>query len=76
MVSFVGASKVVGALVKPVLEDVAKDLGKDLGKAKTKAWVTRAARLLPHDEFLKAYGKALKELVEIIGEELRGEHHS
>ena len=62
-----GAGKAIGALVKPVLEDVAKDFSKN----KTKAWLRRAAKLIPHDEFLKAYGKALKELVEIIDEELR-----
>jgi hypothetical protein len=61
-----GAGKAIGKLVEPVLEDTVKDFAKD----KTKAWLRSAARLIPHDEFLKAYGKALKELVEVIDEEL------
>lgn len=61
-----GAGKAVGKLVEPVLGDTVKDFAKD----KTKAWLRGAARLIPHDEFLKAYGKALKELVEVIDEEL------
>ncbi len=62
-----GVGKVVGKLVEPVLEDLAKDLSKD----QAKSLLHRAAKLIPQDEYLKAYGKAIKELVEVIDEELR-----
>ena len=40
-----GASKAVGALAKPVLEDLAKDLAKDQGKSFLGKAMKRAAKL-------------------------------
>ncbi|HMV46922.1 MAG TPA: hypothetical protein PLD20_14220 [Blastocatellia bacterium] len=66
-----GAGKAAGALAKPVLEDLAKDIAKDPGKSLLAGAKKRAAKLILHNDFLKLYGKALKELIEVIEEELR-----
>ena len=69
------AGKTVGALVEPVLKSLAQDIAKDIAKDKSKGFINKylgqAANLIPHDDFVKTYGKVIRELVDTIDEELR-----
>ncbi len=64
------ALQAVGALVKPVVEDFAKDLAQDIAKDQAKGWFGKGVKLLHKDTQEKAIVKAVKELVQVIDEEL------
>jgi len=66
-----GVTQAAGALVKPVLKGFAEDLGKDVAKDQTKKWLGKAFNSLQKDANEKALGKAVKELVQLIDDELR-----
>jgi Trp operon repressor/energy-coupling factor transporter ATP-binding protein EcfA2 len=65
-----GAAEAVGILVKPILEDLAKDSAKDYAKDFFKDCLKKVIRLPEKDVQKEAYGKALKEFLELVEQEL------
>ena len=66
-----GVTQAAGVVVYPILQDLAKDAAKDYGKDFFKDCLKKVIRL-PEPNLLKeAYGKALKEFLELIEEELK-----
>jgi predicted NACHT family NTPase len=66
-----GVSKAAGVIIYPILEDLAKDAAKDYGKDFFKDCLKKVIRLPEPDVLKEAYGKALKEFLELIEEELK-----
>jgi hypothetical protein len=66
-----GVTQATGALVKPVLEDFAEDVVNDSAKEYVKRCFGNVFKPLQKDAHEKALGKALKELVQLIDDELR-----
>jgi hypothetical protein len=65
-----GVTKAVGLLAKPILEEFAKDTGKDFAKDFFKDALKKVIHL-PEPNILKeAYGKALKEFLQLMEQEL------
>jgi HEAT repeats/NACHT domain len=65
-----GVAKAAGLLAKPILEDFAKDTGKDFAKDFFKDGLKKVIHL-PEPNILKeAYGKALKEFLQLMEQEL------
>lgn len=73
-----GVTQATGALVRPVLEDFAKDVVKDKAKDYVKRCFGGVFKPLQKETHQKALGKALKELLQLIDDELRnaGIHES
>jgi hypothetical protein len=65
-----GVTKATGALVRPVLEDFAKDLAKDSAKGVVKPYFGKLFEPVKKEAHEKAIGKALKELVQLIDDEI------
>jgi predicted NACHT family NTPase len=65
-----GAVEAAGILVKPILEDLAKDSAKDYAKDFFKDCLKKVIRLPEADVQKEAYGKALKEFLELVQQEL------
>ncbi|NJN57335.1 MAG: NACHT domain-containing protein [Leptolyngbyaceae cyanobacterium SL_5_9] len=65
-----GAVEAAGILVKPVLEDLAKDSAKDYAKDFFKDCLKKVIRLREKDVQKEAYGKALREFLELVQQEL------
>lgn len=65
-----GAVETAGILVKPILEDLAKDSAKDYAKDFFKDCLKKVIRLPEKDVQKEAYGKALKEFLELMQQEL------
>ncbi|NMF57768.1 HEAT repeat domain-containing protein [Pseudanabaena yagii] len=66
-----GVTQAAGVVVYPILETLAQDAAKDYGKDFFKDCLKKVIRL-PEPNLLKeAYGKALKEFLELIEEELK-----
>jgi hypothetical protein len=65
-----GAVEAAGILIKPVLEDLAKDSAKDYAKDFFKDCLKKVIRLPEKDVQKEAYGKALKEFLELVQQEL------
>ncbi|BBC24371.1 NACHT domain-containing protein [Pseudanabaena sp. ABRG5-3] len=66
-----GVTQAAGVVVYPILESLAQDAAKDYGKDFFKDCLKKVIRL-PEPNLLKeAYGKALKEFLELIEEELK-----
>lgn len=63
-------TQAVGFLFKPVLEDLAKDAVKDVVKDKIKASFGSVFRAVGKDTLTRAYGRAVKELLQLIQDEL------
>src|SRR5262249_1524969 len=66
-----GAAQATGLLVKPVLEDLAKDVAKDGAKDYVKDCFGKVFKPLQLEAHQKAIGRALKDLVRVIDDELR-----
>jgi predicted NACHT family NTPase len=66
-----GVTQATGALVKPVLEDFAKDVLKDSAKDYVKSCFGSIFKSLKKEEHQKALGKAIKELTQLIDDQLR-----
>jgi hypothetical protein len=65
-----GATQAAGLIVKPILEEFAKDTGKDFAKDFFKDALKKVIHL-PEPNILKeAYGKALKEFLQLMEKEL------
>jgi HEAT repeats/NACHT domain len=65
-----GATQAAGLVVKPILEEFAKDTGKDFAKDFFKDALKKVIHL-PEPNILKeAYGKALKEFLQLMEQEL------
>jgi NACHT domain len=65
-----GLTKATGLIVKPILEEFAKDTGKDFAKDFFKDALKKVIHL-PEPNILKeAYGKALKEFLQLMEQEL------
>ncbi len=65
-----GATQLAGAIVKPILEDFAKDTGKDFAKDFFKDALKKVIHLPEPNVLKKAYGKALKEFLQLMEQEL------
>jgi hypothetical protein len=65
-----GALEAAGVLVRPILEDLAKDSAKDYAKDFFKDCLKKVIRLPEPDVQKEAYGKALKEFLELVQQEL------
>lgn len=65
-----GVVETAGILVKPILEDLAKDSAKDYAKDFFKDCLKKVIRLPEQDVQKEAYGRALKEFLELVQEEL------
>jgi HEAT repeats/NACHT domain len=65
-----GATQLAGAIVKPILEDFAKDTGKDFAKDFFKDALKKVIHLPEPDILKEAYGKALKEFLQLMEQEL------
>jgi HEAT repeats/NACHT domain len=69
-----GAAQAAGFIVKPILEEFAKDTGKDFAKDFFKDALKKVIHL-PEPNILKeAYGKALKEFLQLMEQELVNVH--
>jgi predicted hydrocarbon binding protein len=69
-----GAAKAAGFIVKPILEEFAKDTGKNFAKDFFKDALKKVIHL-PEPNILKeAYGKALKEFLQLMEQELVNVH--
>lgn len=66
-----GITQATGALVKPVLEDFAKDVVNDSAKDYVKNCFGSVFKSPKKEEHQKALGKAIKELAQLIDEQLR-----
>jgi hypothetical protein len=65
-----GVAKAAGLFAKPILEEFAKDTGKDFAKEFFKDGLKKVIHL-PEPNILKeAYGKALKEFLQLMEQEL------
>ncbi|TYQ27829.1 NACHT domain-containing protein [Pseudanabaena sp. UWO311] len=67
-----GVTQAAGVVVYPILQDLAKDAAKDYGKDFFKDCLKKVIRLPEHDVLKEAYGKALKNFLELIQDELQG----
>jgi predicted NACHT family NTPase len=65
-----GATQLAGAIVKPILEDFAKDTGKDFAKDFFKDALKKVIHLPEPNVLKEAYGKALKEFLQLMEQEL------
>lgn len=65
-----GVAQAAGLVFKPILEDLAKESAKDYAKDFFKDCLKKVVRLPEPDLQKEAYGKALKELLKLIQEEL------
>jgi HEAT repeats/NACHT domain len=65
-----GATQAVGIVVKPILEEFAKDTGKDFAKDFFKDALKKVIHLPEPDILKEAYGKALKEFLQLMEQEL------
>jgi predicted NACHT family NTPase len=65
-----GVTQVTGALVKPVLEDFAKDVVNDSAKDYVKNCFGNVFKSLQKDAHEKALGKTIKELAQLIDDQL------
>ena len=65
-----GIVQAAGILVKPIVEDLAKDATRDYTKEFFKNCLKKVIHLPEPDEQKKACGKALKEFLELVQEEL------
>jgi hypothetical protein len=65
-----GATQLAGAIVKPILEDFAKDTGKDFAKDFFKDALKKVIHLPEPNILTEAYGKALKEFLYLMEQEL------
>jgi HEAT repeat protein len=65
-----GVTQAAGFLFKPVLEELAKDAVKDIFKDKIKASFGSVFKAASRDTLTKAYGRAVKELLQLIQDEL------
>jgi hypothetical protein len=65
-----GATQAAGLIVKPILEEFAKDTGKDFAKDFFKDALKKAIHLPEPDILKEAYGKALKEFLQLMEQEL------
>ncbi len=66
-----GVTQAAGVVVYPILQSLAQDAAKDYGKDFFKDCVKKVIRLPEADVLKEAYGKALKEFLELIEEELK-----
>jgi predicted NACHT family NTPase len=66
-----GVTQAAGVVVYPILESLAQDAAKDYGKDFFKDCLKKVIRLPEPDVLKEAYGKALKEFLELIEEELK-----
>ncbi|MEI6330618.1 MAG: HEAT repeat domain-containing protein, partial [Pseudanabaena sp. ELA645] len=67
-----GVTKAAGVVVYPILESLAQDAAKDYGKDFFKDCLKKVIRLPEPDVLKEAYGKALKNFLELIQDELQG----
>ena len=67
-----GVTKAAGVVVYPILENLAQDAAKDYGKDFFKDCLKKVIRLPEPDVLKEAYGKALKNFLELIQDELQG----
>jgi predicted NACHT family NTPase len=65
-----GATQAVGFVFKPILEDLAKESAKDYAKDFFKDCLKKVIRLPEKDVQKEAYGKALKEFLQLVQQEL------
>ncbi len=65
-----GASQAVGFVFKPILEELATDAAKDGVKDFFQDSISKVARLPSKDPLNKAAGKALKEFLYLVQQEL------
>jgi hypothetical protein len=65
-----GATQAAGLVVKPILEEFAKDTGKDFAKDFFKDALKKVIHLPEPDILKEAYGKALKEFLQLMEQEL------
>jgi hypothetical protein len=65
-----GVTQAVGLAFKPILEDLAKDAAKDWAKDFFKSSLNSVARLLRKEPLEIAAGKAIKEFLELVQQEL------
>ena len=65
-----GVAEAAGILVKPILEDLAKESAKDYAKDFFKDCLKKVIRLPEKDVQKEAYGRALKEFLELVHQEL------
>lgn len=66
-----GVTQATGALVRPVLEEFAKEVVKDSAKDYVQSCFGSVFKSLKKEEHQKALGRALKELVQLIDDQLR-----
>ena len=66
-----GVTQAAGTIVYPILQDLAQDAAKDYVKDFFKDCLKSVLRLPEKDVLKEAYGKALKEFLELIEEELK-----
>ncbi|MDY7002806.1 MAG: HEAT repeat domain-containing protein [Cyanobacteriota bacterium] len=65
-----GVTQAVGFVFKPILEDLAKDAAKDYAKDFFKSSIGNVIKGLNREPLQKAMGKAIKEFLELIQQEL------
>jgi hypothetical protein len=65
-----GVTQAAGFLFKPVLESLAEDAVKDIAKDKIKASFGSVFKAASRDTLTRAYGRAVKELLQLIQDEL------
>ncbi|MBW4464523.1 MAG: NACHT domain-containing protein [Pegethrix bostrychoides GSE-TBD4-15B] len=65
-----GVAQAAGFVFKPILEDLAKDSAKDYAKDFFKDCLKKVIRLPEKDAQKEAYGKALKEFLQFVQQEL------
>lgn len=65
-----GASQVAWSIFRPILEDLAKDVVKDTAKSYVGKWFKSVFSVVYSQSLAKATGFALKELLELIENEL------
>jgi predicted NACHT family NTPase len=65
-----GVAKTVGLVAQPILEEFAKDTGRDFAKDFFKDALKKVIRLPEADILKEAYGKALKEFLQLMEQEL------
>jgi hypothetical protein len=71
-----GATQAVGAIVRPILEEFAKDTGKDFAKDFFKDALKKVIHLPEPNVLKEAYGKALKEFLELMEAEIENANPS
>jgi hypothetical protein len=65
-----GLTKATGLIVKPILEEFAKNSGKDFAKDFFKDALKKVIHLTELNILKEAYGKALKEFLQLMEQEL------